>query len=131
MEPARQLRKASRALNAFLGNKAPDLVCLASSFVDETLSRAMHGLNQLLLGTLDCNTMNCRTACSIADRFGIVLAIAPEKSSILRRNQTHIMAQGNQFSSPIMRTVPSYDPDNAWFKIGKKRARVTPPQLSA
>jgi hypothetical protein len=88
----------------------------------------------LLRGGFHRHETHPRTPRGLADRFGVVAIVFAAFDigfDILRRDETHCMAEHGQFASPIMRAATGFQRDARGRKLLEERDRLRTAKVDA
>jgi hypothetical protein len=91
----------------------------------------VHQQRRLLLDRLYGYEAHRRTLDRFADRLrisGVVFVALDVGLHVLRRHETHLMAQLDQLAGPVMRRRASFHANQTWPQVGKKPNNLIAPQ---
>src|SRR5207247_11229023 len=114
--------------DAALDEEAADLIDHARPLADEARAHAMQSQQVQLLWRLDRHKVHGGSLHGLRDRLGIAIVVLvplEERLYVLRRDQTHIVADRCQLATDVMSARACLHADQATRNVGETAFKLT------
>ena len=109
--------------HAEFGGVASERIGQLGPLANQAFTHLQNHALRLLRDRLHWNKMHARSPCRLADRLGVVtviLAALDVGFDVLGRDQTHLVAQRDQFASPMVCAAAGFHGNLGGRKLGEK-----------